>query len=121
MRRGPVAENHRKFGVELCECGAKGALAGRVGAASEVAGDGERSMREKISEAECTHALAVRLLSPDLPDPAGALIGGAQAEGSRSQARRLSSPPKRDARSAFPEYYSSDNYLQSYSLSPIDC
>jgi hypothetical protein len=52
LRRVPIAENYRKFGVQLGECGAKGALAGRVGAAPEVAGDGERSMREKVPEAE---------------------------------------------------------------------
>lgn len=94
VRRGPIAENHRKFGVKLGECGAKGTLAGRVGAAPEVAGDGERSMREKISEAECTHALAVRLLSR-FARSCGSLSSAAlRAEGSRSQARRLSSLPR---------------------------
>jgi hypothetical protein len=64
MRRVPITEDHREFGVKLGECGPEGALAGGVRAASEVAGDGERSVREEITEAESTHRVAVRLLSP---------------------------------------------------------
>jgi hypothetical protein len=97
VRRGPIAENDRKLGVKLGECGAKGALAGRVGTTPEVAGDGERGMREKISEAECTHALAVRLLSRFARSCGSFSSAALRAEGSRSQVRRLSSPPKRDA------------------------
>jgi hypothetical protein len=63
MRRGPITEDRREFGVKLGECGAKGALAGRVGAAPEVAGDGMHCMCEEICEAECAHRLTVRLLS----------------------------------------------------------
>jgi hypothetical protein len=37
VRRGPITEDQRKFGVKLGECGAQCALASRVGAASEVA------------------------------------------------------------------------------------
>ena len=77
VRRGPIAEDGRKFGVKLGECGAQGALAGGVGAASEVAGDGKRSMRKKIPEAELTHLLPFAS-SPDSPGNAGVLIGGAE-------------------------------------------
>ena len=63
MRRDPTAEDHREFGVKLGERDAKSALASGVRAASEVAGDGERGMREKIPEAESAHRVAVRLLS----------------------------------------------------------
>jgi hypothetical protein len=63
MRRAPITEDHGEFGVKLGECGAQGALAGWVGTASEVAGDGKRSMRKEISEVESIHRLAVRLLS----------------------------------------------------------
>jgi hypothetical protein len=41
-----------------------------------VAGDGKRSMREKISQAEFAHPLPFAS-SPDLPNTAGVLIGGA--------------------------------------------
>jgi hypothetical protein len=77
MRSVPITEDHREFGVELGECGAKGALAGGVRAASEVTGDGKRSMREEIPEAESTHRVAVRLLSRSA-GPAGVPVGGAQ-------------------------------------------
>jgi hypothetical protein len=63
MRRGPIAEDRRKLGVKLGECGAKGALAGRVGASPEMAGDGMRYVRKEVSEGECAHCVAVRLLS----------------------------------------------------------
>jgi hypothetical protein len=63
MRCGPIAEDGRELGVKLGECGPQGALTGRVGAAPEVAGDGMRCMRKEISDAECAHRLAVRLLS----------------------------------------------------------
>ena len=70
MRPGAMTEDGREFGVKLGECGPKGALTGRVGTAPEVAEDGMRCMSDEISEAECAHCLAVRLL-PDLPDTAG--------------------------------------------------
>jgi hypothetical protein len=63
MGRVPITENRREFGVKLGERGPKGALTGRVGAAPEVARDGMHCIRKEISEAECTHRLAVRLLS----------------------------------------------------------
>jgi hypothetical protein len=63
MRRAPITEDHGEVGVKLGECGAKGALAGGVGTASEVAGNGKRSVRNEISEVESIHRLAVRLLS----------------------------------------------------------
>ena len=77
IRLGPITEDHRKLGVKLGECGAKGALAGGVRAASEVARDGERSVREEVSEAESAHRLAVRLLSRSARS-AGVPVGGAQ-------------------------------------------
>jgi hypothetical protein len=77
VRRGPIAEDRCQFGVKLRECRAKGALAGGVGAAPEVAGCGKRSMREKSSEAEFTHPLP-SASSPDSPGNAGVLIGGAE-------------------------------------------
>jgi hypothetical protein len=63
MRRGPIAEYRRKLGVKLGECGPQGALAGRVGLASEMTGDGKRSVREKISNVESVHRVAACLLS----------------------------------------------------------
>jgi hypothetical protein len=64
MRHGPITEDRGKLGVKLGECGAQSDLAGRVGTASEVAGDGKRGMRKETSEAEPIHRLAIRLLSP---------------------------------------------------------
>ena len=77
IRLGPITEDHRKLGVKLGERGAKSALAGGVRAASEVARDGERSVREKITEAESSHRVAVRLLSRSAV-PVGVPVGGAQ-------------------------------------------
>jgi hypothetical protein len=63
MRCVPITEDRRKLGVKLGERGPKGSLTGRVGAAPEVAGDGMHCVRNEVSESECAHRLAVRLLS----------------------------------------------------------
>jgi hypothetical protein len=63
MRRVSITEDRRELGVKLGERGPKGALAGRVWAAPEVAGDGMHCVRNEVSESECVHRLAVRLLS----------------------------------------------------------
>jgi hypothetical protein len=73
-----MTEDRGKFGVKLGECGAKRALAGRVGATPEVAGDGKRNMRNEVCEAEFAHRHAIRLLSRFARCAAGVPIGGAQ-------------------------------------------
>jgi hypothetical protein len=77
-------------------------------------------MRKEISEAECAHGLAVRLLSA-LPDTAG--VSHRRCTGPRVPlaCRRVFIPLKRDARSAFPVYYALNNYLKSYTLLLIEC
>jgi hypothetical protein len=58
-----ITEDGRELGVKLGERGPKGSLTGRIGPAPEVAGDGMHCLRNEVSESECAHRLAVRLLS----------------------------------------------------------
>jgi hypothetical protein len=61
--RDPVAEDLGQFRIKLGERGAEGALALRVGAPSEVAGNGERGVPKEISDAGAISHGAIRLLS----------------------------------------------------------
>ena len=81
--RGPTTEDNGKLGVKLGERGAKRALAGRVRATPQVAGDGKRDMRNEVSEAEVTHRDAVRP-SPICPVPREFPSAALRTEGSRA-------------------------------------
>jgi hypothetical protein len=72
---GPIAKDLGQFRVKLGERGAERALALRVGAGPEMAGDGEGGMPKEISYADANSHFAIRLLSRSAGSAALALRG----------------------------------------------